>query len=42
MTFFTKKTCHSITNYDSPYMKMGGHYTILNPSKMSRLAAMAS
>ena len=40
--FLTKKTCHIIANYDSPCMKMGGHFTILNHSKMSRLGARAS
>ena len=39
MTFFTKKSLHIIMNYDIPYMKMGGHYTILYPSKMSCLGA---
>ena len=42
MTFFTKKSWHIIMNYDSTYMKMGGHYTILIPIKMSQLGATAS
>ena len=42
MTFFTKKSLPIITNYDGPYVKMGGNYTILDPSKMSRLGATAS
>ena len=40
--FFTKKSCHIIMNYDSPCMKMGGHFTITNLSKMNHLAATAS
>ena len=29
--FFTKKRWHIITNYDSQYMQMGGHFAILDP-----------
>ena len=39
---FYLKSWHIITNYDSPCMKTGGHFTMLNPSKMSRLGAIVS
>ena len=42
MKFFTKNSWHIITNYDSPCMKMRGHYTILNCSKMSNLGTTVS
>ena len=40
--FFTKKSWYIISNYDSPCMKMGVHFTILNHSKMSRLGTRVS